>query len=362
MVDSLTIKGKKYPLPLFCPDATRGVVRGLDTTDLSLAGVGGLIVNTWHLNDYPGRDYILDCGGVKKLMNFEGLLISDSGGFQVHSLFQKIPGFGKITDRGLVTYTGPKKQHKILFRPEDSIKMQFVLGSDIVICLDDFTPPGADENRIKHSVERTVSWARRCKAEYERQLQYWRMDQDERPLIFAVIQGHDNWEYRRWCAQQLVEIGFDGYCLGGQKFNQDGGVDLDWAAKNAKLTPDDKPRYAMGFGKPDEMIKMYRQGYEIFDCVLPSRDARHARLYISNERPGESYRFLNLNKAIYAHDFTPLDPHCGCHTCQSTTRAYLHHLFKIGDTSFARLATIHNLHFFSQMVKNCGHDGDKNVI
>ena len=351
MIESLTIKGKTYPLPIFCPDATRGVVKGLDTPDLLAAGVEGMIVNTWHLNHYPGRDFLLDCGGIKKLMGFDGLIISDSGGFQVHSLFQKIPGFGKITDRGLVTYTGPKKQHKIIFRPEDSIRMQFALGSDIVICLDDFTPPSATRPRIEQSVERTVSWAKRCRQEYDRQIKYWRLTDHERPLIFAVIQGHDDWECRRWCAQELLKIGFDGYCLGGQKFNDHGGVDLDWSAKNAQLTPDDWPRYAMGFGKPDEIQAMIAQGYQIFDCVLPTRDARHARMYVHDPQKIKDYIFLNLNKSQYTHDRQPLDPHCQCHTCTTTTREYLHHLYKIGDDSFARLASIHNLHFFMDTTK-----------
>ncbi len=346
---SLVIKGRQYNLPLFCPDATRGVVKGLDSDDLDATGVRGLIVNTWHLHDFPGRDGMVDHGGVKRLMNYDGLVISDSGGFQVHSLFQKIPGFGKITDKGLVTYTGPKKQTKLLFRPEDSVAMQFALGSDIVICLDDYTPPEASPARVSESVRRTVSWARRCKQEFERQLHYWRLDEAERPLLFAVIQGHDNWEARAWCAQELVAIGFDGYCLGGAKFLPGGGLDLEWAAANARLTPDELPRYAMGFGKPDEIIALTKAGYQIFDCVLPTRDARHGRLYVSSSKPGQIYELFDLGKTKYAHDERPLDPGCGCHTCQRYSRAYLHHLYKIKDTSCARLAAIHNVYFYAHM-------------
>ncbi len=345
MLDSLRIKGQNYRLPIFCPDATRGVVKNLDTSDLTSAGVRGLIVNTWHLHEYPGSEAMVAHGGVKELMGWDGLTISDSGGFQVFSLFQRLPGFGKITDKGLVTYTGPKKQRQKLFRPEDSIRMQLALGSDIVICLDDYTPPEADKARARQSVERTVAWARRCKREYEKQLRYWRLEASERPLIFAVIQGHDYMDLRTQCAQALMEIGFDGYCLGGAKFLANGRLDLAWAADNARLTPDELPRYAMGFGKPDEIAALYRCGYQIFDCVLPTRDARHGRLYVSDGKQG--FKFLNINQAKYATDKQSVDRECACHTCQTTTRAYLHHLLKLGDGSFARLAEIHNAYLFS---------------
>ena len=230
--------------------------------------------------------------------------------------------------------------------------MQFALGSDIIICLDDFTPPGANSARIRLSVERTLAWAERCKQEYERQCRLWLMDKDERPLILAVIQGHDDWGARTYCAQGLQHIGFDGFCLGGVKMTPQGRLDLEWAAKNAALTPDDMPRYAMGFGKPDEIVKLYQLGYEIFDCVLPTRDARHGRLCIYPENERELYQFLDIGKSRYQFDDGPLDTRCQCHTCQSVSRAYLHHLFKLREAAFSRLATIHNLHFFTSLTRS----------
>ncbi|MBQ6436452.1 tRNA-guanine transglycosylase [bacterium] len=349
MISSLTIKGQTYRLPVFCPDATRGVVRNLDSQDLQAAGIHGLIVNTWHLHQFPGAKRLIELGGIKKLMNYPELIISDSGGFQVFSLFQKVKNFGKITDEGLITYTGPKRLTKILFTPEDSIKMQFALGSDIMICLDDYTAPGSSPARVEESVARTIAWAKRCRSEFDRQCQLHGYTNNNRPLLFGVIQGHDDQEQRQRCAQQLLKIGFDGFGLGGQKFTTEGKLDLDWAAFNASLTPDNLPRYALGFGKPDEIIALFHQGYQIFDCVLPTRDARHGRLYISSKKENEVYQFLNINQGRFAQDHQPLDPKCHCHTCTHTNRAYLHHLFKIGDGSFYRLATIHNAHFFAEI-------------
>ncbi|MBQ6438149.1 queuine tRNA-ribosyltransferase family protein [bacterium] len=353
MINSLTIKGRRYALPIFCPDATRGVVRSLSTHDLLATGTRGVIVNTWHLHDLVGDQRLSEWGGVKKLMAWEGLTISDSGGFQVFSLFQKQPDFGKITDAGLVTYTGPKKQHKIVFTPEDSIRAQFAIGSDIMICLDDYTGPTATPARIEQSTSRTIAWAARCKREFELECHRHGFTKDNRPLLFAVIQGGRDLAWRKICATELLSIGFDGFGLGGAQFRPDGSLDLDWAAASATLTPDDFPRYALGFGKPDELVALAAAGYQIFDTVLPTRDARHGRLYIHPEKDGstaKNYQFLNLNRGAFATDFTPPDPQCQCPTCQQYTRAYLHHLLRLGDSAAWRACTIHNLHFYQKIV------------
>lgn len=347
MLEKIIVKGKEVKLPIFCPDATRGVVRSLSSQDLNNAQVKGVIVNTWHLHQKPGEGKLTQLGGIKKLMNYNELVISDSGGFQVFSLFQKKSDFGKITDEGLVTYTGKNKQKRLLFTPENSIQMQFAIGSDVMICLDDFTPPEADEKRQIESVERTLAWAKRCKNEFLKKCQENKLCEKNRPWLFGVIQGHRNLELRRYCAQELLKIGFDGFGLGGWLFDENNQLDLSICAANAKLTPDNLPRYALGFGKPDEISQLYRQGYTIFDCVLPTRDARHGRFYISDTESEKGYQFLHINKGKYEMDNLPVDPHCDCQTCQNHSRAYLHHLFKIGDSAFYRLATIHNLRFYT---------------
>ena len=357
----LSIKKQVYPLPIFCPDATRGVVRSLDSQDLLASLTNGVIINTWHLHERPGEQNLANLGGVKKLMNFPGLAISDSGGFQIFSLFQKKPGFGKVTDEGLVTYTGPNRQHKVIFTPEDSIRMQFAIGSDIMICLDDYTPLGADEKTAQKSVARTLDWARRCKNEFEQQCKKRGFDEKTRPHLYGVIQGDRQLESRRACAEGLLKIGFDGFGLGGLN----GKPDLDTIAFNAKLTPDEYPRYALGFGKPEDIIALYHLGYSIFDCVLPTRDARHGQLYVFKRdfdfeqlktgNPTDFYQYFHLDKGIYSLDEKPIDEKCACHTCQNFSRAYLHHLFKSGDSAFYRLATIHNLYFYQELMALLRH-------
>ncbi len=348
----LKVKNKTLALPVFCPDATRGVVRSLSSRDLEEIGTPGVIVNTWHLHLRPGEEKISQLGGIAKFMDYSGLIISDSGGFQVFSLFQKDPDYGKITDAGLVTYTGPTRQKKQVFTPENSIQMQFALGSDIMICLDDFTPPTADENRIWESVHRTIAWARRCKIEFEKQLALHNFTPDNRPHLYAAIQGHRNKAARKYCADALLEIGFDGYGLGGWLFDEQSKFDLDICAYVASLTPDPFPRYALGVGTPDNIRALYQMGYTIFDCVLPTRDARHGRLYTSEG-------FLYLQKTAHALNLSPPDSRCTCPTCARFTRAYLHHLYKIGDSAFYAHATRHNLHFYQKLMEELGQTSPK---
>lgn len=352
MLKKLTVAGKTVQLPIFCPDATRGVVRSLTSCELKTEKVAGVIINTWHLHLRPGEQKIAQLGGIGKLMSYDGLLISDSGGFQVFSLFQKDPRYGKITDEGLVTYTGKLQQHKVLFTPENSIQMQFALGSDIMICLDDFTPPEADAARIKQSVERTIAWAKRCKVEFEKQCAARCLTEKTRPLLFGVIQGHTDKAARRYCAQELLKIGFDGFGLGGWLINKNGALDLDICAYNASLTPDNLPRYALGFGKAADVEALYQMGYTIFDCVLPTRDARHGRIYTEDG-------YLYIDKLKYELDEQPLETECDCTTCRNYSRAYLHHLFKIGDSAFYRLATCHNLRFYTRLCERLREQNKK---
>lgn len=362
-LSSLKIRGQTYQLPIYLPDATLGVVRGLDSVTLKQLGIEGVVINTYHLKDHPGVDILEQAGGIKALMNFTGLTASDSGGFQLFSLIQKNPDMGKIIDEGLLSYTGIKKQKRVLFTPEDSIKTQFAINSDIMICFDDFSPDDAKEDRLEESVRRTIAWAGRCKLEFEKQLALHQYSGDNRPLLLAVIQGHRSQYWRKYCADALLEIGFDGYGLGGWPFIETGKFDYDMCQFNASLTPDDKPRFALGIGSPENIAKLWQMGYHIFDCVLPTRDARHQRLYnfttlpteITFEELGKEnhpwYEFIYLNKAKYATDFKAIGQFCDCFTCQNYTSAYLHHLFKVKDTLAYRLATIHNLQFYAELIE-----------
>lgn len=347
------------PLPQYFPDATLGVVRSLDSRDLKKVGIKGLVVNTFHLRQQPGITTLTKLGGIKKLMNWEGLITSDSGGFQLFSLIQKHPDMGKIIDDGVFLYHGKHKQSKEVFSPEKSIQLQFAIGSDIMICLDDFTPDEAPEARIKQSVKRTIEWAGRCKTEFEIQLKKYGFNNKKRPILLAPIQGHRNFKLRKKCAQELMQIEFDGYGLGGWPFQPNGEFDYEMSQINADLTPDDKLRFALGIGKPENIVRLHQMGYDLFDCVLPTRDARHKRLYVFTQDPAlidfnqkkKWYEYLYLDRGSLKQDQQSLSQFCDCPTCLSHSRAYLHHLFKIKDSTAHRLATLHNLRFYARLME-----------
>lgn len=373
-MSEIRIKNKNYQLPIYLPDATLGVARNLDSLDLAKVGLQGVMVNTYHLIQKPGEEVLQKVGGIKKMMNWSGFVSSDSGGFQLFSLIRKSPAMGKITDEGITLYNGPKKQHKTLFSPEDSIRMQFTLGSDVMICLDDFTPPEADEKRIEESVMRTIAWAKRAKIEFEKQLIKYGFTEDNRPLLLAPIQGHDNKKWRAYCSQELQKIGFDIYGLGGWPFMADGKFDYSFCQQNADLTDKNSLRFALGVGTPENIVKLFFMGYQFFDCVLPTRDARHKRLYTfkvdpntldrnqleqlaKEDRLGEIFDYIYIGKGKFATDKQAVSEFCDCPICQKTddipqvSKAYLHHLFKVEDGSAFRLASLHNLRTYTKVME-----------
>jgi queuine tRNA-ribosyltransferase len=366
---SIQIKTHAVTLPTYLPDATLAVVRNLMANQVQAAGITGVVVNTYHLRTQPGLETLKTFGGVHQFMQWPGFVTSDSGGFQLFSLIAKNPLLGRVVDDGVVLYTDTKRQHKTLFTPEDSIAAQFAINSDIMICLDDFTPPDADEQRTTQSVERTIEWARRSKAEFLRQLTthgYTGWDDVHRPKLFAPIQGHTNKALRAHCAQELLAIGFDGYGLGGWPFNE-AGFDYEFCAYNASLTPDQFPRFALGVGTPENIIRLRQMGYDFFDCVLPTRDARHHRLYVLRiaelndlwpqllEKPesvtqSSWLEYAYLNRTAFAQQQKPLDEDCPCQLCQNYSPAYLHHLFKAHDALAFQLATLHNLTTYARVI------------
>lgn len=352
----LKVKGKTIKLPTFFPDATRGVIKSLDSKDLRDAMVEGVVVNTYHLMHIPGSHLIQQAQGINKLMNWKGHTISDSGGFQMLSLIHKNKDFGTITDKGIhLTTPGFKKQ---LFTPEKCIQTQFEIGADIFICLDDCPAINANEAATKDAVERTIKWAKRCKDEFDREINFRKLSTNKRPILFAVVQGGRYAYLRKKCAKALVDIGFDGYAFGGWPI-LDGKLDVKALKLVAEYTPKDAPKYALGVGRPEEVAQCIAMGYSIFDCVLPTRDARHERLYVFNKDPkkikdftkDDFYEFLNINKDMYLTDYSPLCKHCECFSCKNYSRAYITHLFKIKDSLAHRLCTIHNLYMYSTVIR-----------
>lgn len=331
----------KYPT--FFPDGTIGVVRSVDSKDLENAYVEGVVTSTFHLLVHGiKRD-------LHKLMNWKGVILTDSGGFQVYSLLRDHPKSGKLDKKGFhFNWNG----EKITLTPEKSIQLQYKLGADILICLDQCTDPGKDFEFQKEAVERTIEWAKRCKQEFVKISE----KKKKRPQLFAVVQGGDYKELRKFCAEELIKIGFDGYCYGGVPIDKDKVLLEEILKYTADLMPGDKPKYALGVGKPDDIVKCFEYGYGIFDCVIPTREARHKRLYVFKGKPEK----LDLKKDFYSmvsvnlkfeKDSGPISSNCDCHTCQNFSRSYLFQLFKSKDTLAFRLATIHNLRFYTKLME-----------
>lgn len=343
---------KLPPLPVFFPDATRGLIKSLDTTDIENTKTNGILVNTYHLLKDLGIDYIKARGGIKKFMNYHGFVISDSGGFQVGSLIKMNPTKGHVSNRGVLFKPDGEKQ--VMLTPEKSIEFQMELGSDMVVVLDDFTDPKATYEEAKISVERTILWAKRSKVEFLRLAKDKQLTAKDRPLLLGVVQGGFYQDLRKYCAEELVKIGFDGFGYGGWPINDDGSFDLESAKTIADNTPKEYLLYGLGVGMPEDIVALCKLGYDIFDCVLPTRDARHGRAYVFKSLDIEKddfYEFISLKKGKYMQDDTKLSDNCDCLTCERYTKSYLAHLFKTGDSSAGRLITIHNLRFYSMLME-----------
>ncbi|MFW6107287.1 MAG: tRNA-guanine transglycosylase [bacterium] len=348
-MDALATPHGELALPAFLPDATRGVVRAVDAADLEAVGVPGLVVCAYHLMQRPGAQAVAALGGLHALMGWRRPIVVDSGGFQVFSLIRQNPRLGSITDKQAVfrAAEGRKKQR---LSPEKSIRTQFAVGADILVCLDDCTHPDDPPGEQAASVDRTVRWARRCRDEFDRVLAERGLGEAGRPLLFAVVQGGRDLDLRRRCAEALIEMGFEGYAFGGWPFDREGRLLREVLARTAELLPDEKPKYALGIGNPDALVACARMGYSLFDCSLPTRDARRGRLYLF-PGPGLDYRRLYIRDARYHRDPEPVAEGCTCPCCRAASRAYLHHLFAIADPLALRLATAHNLRFYATLME-----------
>jgi queuine tRNA-ribosyltransferase len=349
-------KNGNLPLPVFFPDATRAVIRSIDTTDLESTKTPGILVNTFHLWQELPEDLLKKFNGIGKFMDFNGGIISDSGGFQVMSVIKSGGLPGKITDEGAVFH--PTRNTKKILTPEKSIEFQMQLKSDMVVVLDDFTDPKSDYDEAKKTVERTIAWAKRSKVEYDRICKVRNLN-DKKPYILGVVQGGKFQDLRKYCAEELTKIGFDGFGYGGWPMDEKGNFDFESAKTIADNTPENYFLYGLGVGKPDDIVKCAKLGFNIFDCVLPTRDARHGRLYVYNAKSIDEidvnkkdfYSFFTPEKQKYFNDNSPVSTACDCLLCKRYSKAYLSHLFKIGDFTAGRLATIHNLRFYSILMQ-----------
>ena len=327
--------------PAFFPDATCGFVKSVSSADLRNAKVDGVVVNIYHLLKNNLIEMIAGKGGIHKHMNFNKPVISDSGGFQVMSLIHRNPELGRIED-DKITFMLDKK--RIVLTPEICIQLQLKIKSDIVMCLDDCTEASVSQQEQKSSVDRTIIWAKRCKHEFERLTKSTK----NKPLIFAIVQGGEYKKLRKYCAQELLKIGFDGYSFGGWPVRK--GKLLNGTLRYvSSLIPEGKPRYAMGIGKPQDIIDAAKMGYNMFDCVIPTRDARHKRLFICK---GKSQNSINKISSINIRKkYFNMKPNCDCHFCRNYSVKDLHAFFRNDRKKAERLATIHNLRLYSRMME-----------
>ena len=317
--------------PVFMPVGTQATVKGMRPEQVKKLGAEIILSNTYHLYLRPGHDIVREAGGLHKFMNWDRAILTDSGGFQVFSLGQ----MRKITEEG-VKFRSHIDGSAHLLTPEKSIEIQNSLGSDIMMAFDECIPYPSDWHYVKNSVERTTRWLKRCK-DYH---QDW-----ERQSLFGIMQGGMYKDLRKLSAEQIVEMDLPGYSIGGLSVGEPKEIMLEVLDDCADYLPENKPRYLMGVGSPDYLFEGVERGIDMFDCVLPTRIARHGLAMTSHGR-------VQIKNAKYARDWEPLDPECDCYTCRNYSKAYLRHLFKADELLSHMLITNHNLHFLVNMMKN----------
>lgn len=317
--------------PVFMPVGTEATVKAMRPEEIKEIGAEIILSNTYHLYLRPGHEIVKAAGGLHKFMNWDRPILTDSGGFQVFSL----GAMRKIREEG-VEFRSHIDGSKHMLSPEKSMEIQNALGSDIIMAFDECAPYPADRQYVKDSLERTTRWLRRCK-EYHQNT--------DRQSLFGIMQGGMYTDLRRESAEQIVELDLPGYAIGGLSVGEPKPLMYEIMDECVDYLPKEKPRYLMGVGSPDCLFEGVERGIDMFDCVLPTRIARHGMAMTSQGR-------VNIKNAAYEKDFTPLDPNCDCYTCRNYSKAYLRHLFKADEILSSMLMTNHNLHFLVNTMKN----------
>ena len=314
--------------PVFMPVGTYGAVKTITPEELIDIGYEIILANTFHLMLRPGSDVIQKFGGLHKFMHWEKPILTDSGGYQVFSLAES----RKITEEG-VHFRSPIDGKQIFLGPEEAIKMQHVLGAEIIMVFDDCTPYPCSEEKARESMELSLRWAERSKRAHE----------GNTNALFGIIQGGMYPKLRKDSLSGLCEINFDGYAVGGLSVGEPAELMMEILDNLISKMPENKPRYLMGVGTPENLVEAVCRGVDMFDCVMPTRNARNGHLFTE-------FGDIRINNACYRFDELPLDENCACYTCKNYSRAYLHHLSKTNEILGARLNTKHNLHYYQYLM------------
>lgn len=317
--------------PIFMPVGTQATVKAMTPEELEDMEAQIILSNTYHLFLRPGHELVEKAGGLHKFMNWNHPILTDSGGFQVFSLGD----LRKITEEG-VEFRSHLDGAKHFLSPERAIEIENALGADIIMAFDECAPYPADREYVKKSLERTSRWAARCKAAHKK---------PEQQALFGIVQGGMYADLRKQSAEEITAIGFPGYAIGGLSVGEPKPMMYEVLEQTTPYLPEDKPRYLMGVGSPDDLLEGVLRGVDMFDCVLPTRIARNGTAMTSVGK-------VVIKNAKHFDDFTPLDPNCDCYTCRNYTKAYLRHLYKADEILSSRLMSYHNLYFLIELMKN----------
>lgn len=318
--------------PVFMPVGTLGSVKSISPEELKDCGSQIILGNTYHLYLRPGLDVIREFDGLHKFINWEKPILTDSGGFQFFSLAK----LAKTTEEG-VSFQSHIDGSRHIFKPEDAVDIQIKLDADIMMCLDQCTPYPASEKEAKDSLELTTRWAERCLKEYQAK-------KKDRHSLFGIVQGSMYKHLRKESAEALKSLDFPGYAIGGLSVGEPKEQMLEMGEYTLPLLPYKKPKYIMGVGTPEDLVELISFGADMFDCVMPTRNARNGQLFIETGT-------INISNAQFRYDTRPIDENCSCYTCRNYSRAYLRHLYKSRELFVYRLNTIHNIHYYLNLTK-----------
>ena len=318
--------------PVFMPVGTQATVKALSPEELKEAGAQIILGNTYHLYLRPGCEIIGRFDGLHRFMHWDKPILTDSGGFQVFSLAK----LRKLTEEGY-NFQSHIDGSRHLLTPEKSIEVQVCLDSDIIMCLDQCLEHPATHEQAVAALELTTRWAQRCKA-------FWQEHTDCRNSLFGIVQGGMFTDLRARSAQEIADIGFPGYAIGGLSVGEPKELMMEMAAHTLPLLPENRPRYIMGVGTPEDLVELVSMGADMFDCVMPTRNARNGQLFTE-------WGTINISNARFRKDDRPPDSNCGCYTCRHYSLAYLRHLYTAREILAYRLNTIHNIHYYINLVK-----------